>query len=91
MHKTDLIAAVSELTQLTKVDTTKVIDATLKVISERLKKGEDVRLTGFGTFGISKRKARKGRNPRTGQEINIPASTVPKFSAGKELKEAVKK
>lgn len=91
MHKTDLIDAVSKTTNLSKTDTSKVIDATLKTILTSLKKGDDVRLTGFGTFGTSKRKARKGRNPRTGATIQIPASTVPKFSAGKELREAVNK
>lgn len=89
MHKTDLIDAVSKTTNVSKTDTGKVIDATLKTILNSLKKGVDVRLTGFGTFGTSKRKARKGRNPRTGQPIQIPASTVPRFSAGKDLKEAV--
>jgi DNA-binding protein HU-beta len=91
MHKTDLIDAVSKTTNMSKTDTGKVIDATLKTILTCLKKGDDVRLTGFGTFGTSKRKARKGRNPRTGAAIQIPASTVPKFSAGKELREAVNK
>ena len=86
MHKTDLIDAVSKTTNMSKTDTSKVIDATLKTILTSLKKGDDVRLTGFGTFGTSKRKARKGRNPRTGATIQIPASTVPKFSAGKELR-----
>lgn len=91
MHKTDLIDAVSKATNCSKTDTGKIIDATLKTISQTLKKGSEVRLTGFGTFGTSKRKARNGRNPRTGETIQIPASTVPKFSAGKELKEAVNK
>jgi DNA-binding protein HU-beta len=90
MTKEELIEKVSSSARLSKADAAKVISATLGTITTALKKGQSVTLVGFGTFKISKRKARKGRNPRTGEAIKIPAGKVPKFSAGKALKDAVK-
>lgn len=72
-----------------KTEAGKVVDATFEVIGETLNKSEEVRLTGFGTFSTSERKAGKGRNPRTGEEIAIPASTTVRFKAGKQLKDSV--
>lgn len=89
MNKSDLIEAVSKTTNVSKSNTTRVIETCLAVILKTLKGRENIRLTGFGTFTISKRKARKGRNPRTGEAINIPAKSVPKFSPGLVLKRSV--
>ncbi len=90
MNKQDLIAAVAEATDLPKAKTGDVVDAVFGAIEKALsKKGGEVRLVGFGTFSTSKRKAGKGRNPRTGEEIKIPASTTVRFKAGKGLKDAV--
>jgi DNA-binding protein HU-beta len=89
MNKNDLIAAVAEVTGLTKADAAKAVDAVLDSITGSLKKGKEVRLVGFGTFKVSKRAASEGRNPRTGETIKIPASKRPKFTAGKALKDAV--
>jgi DNA-binding protein HU-beta len=90
MNKPELITRVAEKTGLTKKDASKAVDALLLTIMEALKNGEKVQLIGFGNFEVRHRAARKGRNPLTGQEINIEASKVPAFSAGKQLKEAVK-
>lgn len=90
MTKTDLIDKIASGAGLTKTDAGKALDATLDSVKATLKKGQKVTLVGFGTFSVSKRKARKGRNPRTGAEINIPATKVPKFTSGKTLKDAVK-
>ena len=89
MNKNDLIAAVSETSDLSKADATKAVDSVFDTISNTLKNGDEVRLVGFGTFSVAHRKASKGRNPRTGEEITIPASNQPKFKAGKGLKDAV--
>lgn len=89
MNKNDLIAAVADATGLTKADAAKAVDAVLDSITGSLKQGNEVRLVGFGTFTVAKRAASEGRNPRTGEKINIPASKRPKFSAGKALKDAV--
>ena len=90
MNKQDLITAVAEATDLPKAKSGDVVDAVFAAIEGALaKKGGEVRLVGFGTFSTSKRKAGKGRNPQTGEEIDIPASKAPKFRAGKQLKEAV--
>ncbi len=89
MNKNDLIAEVAESAGLTKADATKAVDCVLDVITGSLKKGDEVRLVGFGTFSVAKRAASEGRNPRTGEKIKIPASKRPKFSAGKALKDAV--
>jgi DNA-binding protein HU-beta len=89
MTKTDLIAKVAEVTEMTKKDSAKVVDAVLDAIAEALKNGEKVQLLGFGTFMVRERAARKGRNPQTGEEIDIPATKVPAFKPSKQLKEAV--
>jgi DNA-binding protein HU-beta len=85
----DLIAVVSETADLPKAKTSEVVDAVFSAIEAALKKEEEVRLVGFGSFVTAKRKATKGRNPRTGQEIIIPASTSVRFKAGKALKDSV--
>jgi DNA-binding protein HU-beta len=89
MNKQELVSAVAEATGLTKADTDKAIDAVFTAITDSLKKGEEVRLIGFGSFSVSQRAATTGRNPRTGEAIKIAASKNPKFSAGKGLKDAV--
>ena len=89
MNKNDLIAAGSEKTGLSKNDTTKTVVGVLETIENQLKQGGDVRLVGFGTFSVSNRAASEGRNPRTGEKIQIPASKQPKFKAGKGLKDSV--
>lgn len=89
MNKQDLITEVAKAT-CTKAEAVKALDAVLKAIQKALKKGESVTLVGFGTFSVSKRAARKGRNPQTGAPIKIAAKKVPKFTAGKALKDAVK-
>jgi DNA-binding protein HU-beta len=89
MNKTDLVAKVSELSGLTKADADKATDAVFAAITAALKGGDDVRLVGFGSFSVSARAAREGKNPRTGEKIKIPASNAPKFSAGKGIKDAV--
>ncbi len=90
MNKTELINAVAEASDLSKKDATKAVDAVFDTILNTLKKGEKVQLIGFGNFEVRERAARKGRNPQTGEEIEIPASRVPAFKPGKALKEAVK-
>lgn len=90
MTKAELVSQIASKADLTKAEAAKALDATIEAITEALKKGEKVTLVGFGSFYVFKRKARKGRNPRTGQEIKIPATKVPKFTPGKSLKEAVK-
>jgi DNA-binding protein HU-beta len=85
----DLIAAVSEETELSRAKATEVVDAVFGAIEGALKKKEEVRLVGFGSFGTASRKAAKGRNPRTGAEIEIPASVSVRFKPGKSLKDAV--
>ncbi len=89
VNKNELIEELSEKTGFTKSDTKKFIDKYIEVISKSLKKGKDVQLVGFGTFKVTKRKARMGRNPQTGKVLKIPAKKVPAFRAGKALKEAV--
>lgn len=89
MNKNDLIAAVSTQTGLSKADTTKAVDGVIEAVTSSLRDGTEVRLVGFGTFSVAHRKATTGRNPRTGEKIQIPASNQPKFKAGKALKEAV--
>jgi DNA-binding protein HU-beta len=90
MTKEELIEKVASGARLSKADATRAINTTIGSITSALRKGQSVTLVGFGTFKVSKRKARKGRNPRTGEIITIKATKVPKFSAGKSLKEAVK-
>ncbi|GED71585.1 transcriptional regulator [Brevibacillus reuszeri] len=90
MNKTDLVAKVAEQAELTKKDATSAVDAVLSAIAETLKAGDKVSLIGFGNFEVRERAARKGRNPQTGEDIEIAASKVPAFKPGKELKDAVK-
>jgi DNA-binding protein HU-beta len=90
MNKTDLINAVSEQAQLSKKDASKAVDAVFEAITGTLQSGDKVQLIGFGNFEVRERAARKGRNPQTGQEIEISASKVPAFKPGKALKDAVK-
>ena len=87
MSKTELVAAIAEKTGLTKKDSEAAVNAFIGTITEQLKKGEKVQLIGFGTFEVSERAARTGRNPQTGAEMTIAASKAPKFKAGKALKE----
>ena len=89
MNKNDLVAAVASSTGLSKADCAKAVDGVLDSIAGALKTGTEVRLVGFGTFSVAHRKASEGRNPRTGETINIAASNVPAFKAGKALKDAV--
>ena len=89
MNKNDLIAVVADSAGLTKADAARAVDSVFDSISDTLAKGTEVRLVGFGTFSVANRAASKGRNPRTGESINIPASKQPKFKAGKALKDAV--
>lgn len=89
MNKTDLIEKVAAERGLTKKDATQVVDTVLETISDALKNGEKVSLIGFGNFEVRERSARKGRNPQTGEEIQIKASKVPAFKPGKQLKESV--
>ena len=89
MNKLDLITAVAEETELSRAKTTEVVDAVFNAIESALKKKDEVRLVGFGTFATAERKAGTGRNPRTGEEMQIPASTTVRFKPGKGLKDAV--
>lgn len=89
MNKGDLINEVAKVVS-TKKDAQAAVDTVFSLITKALAKGDAVSLVGFGAFKVTERKARKGRNPQTGAEINIPASKVPKFVAGKALKDAVK-
>ncbi|MFT4107300.1 MAG: HU family DNA-binding protein [Lacrimispora sp.] len=89
MNKAELIAAVAEKAELSKKDAEKAVKALTDVISEELVKGEKIQLVGFGTFEVSERAAREGRNPRSGEVMNIPASRTPKFKAGKALKDLI--
>lgn len=90
MNKTELIDAIAAAADLSKKDAKAALEATLDAISESLKKGDAVQLIGFGTFKVNERKARTGRNPSTGETIQIAASKVPAFVAGKSLKDLVK-
>ena len=89
MNKTELVAAIAANAELSKKDSEKALKAFIDVVTEELKKGEKVQLVGFGTFEVSARPARTGRNPQTKQTITIPASKAPKFKAGKALKDTV--
>jgi len=91
MNKTELIAAVAEKTGLTKKDAERVINATVETITASLAKGEKVAVSGFGNFEVKNREARVGRNPRTKETIQIPATRLPAFKAAKALKDAVAK
>lgn len=91
MNKTELVAAIAEKTELSKKDSEKALKAFIDVVSEELQKGEKIQLVGFGTFEVAERAAREGRNPLTGEKMQINASKAPKFKAGKALKDAVNK
>ena len=90
MNKTEFVDAVANEAKASKAATAQVINAAIEVITKSLKKGAAVQITGFGTFEVAKRAARKGHNPATGKEIKIPASKAPRFKAGAVLKKAVK-
>lgn len=89
MNKSDLVEAIAKSADMPKAAAARALDATIETIKKALKKGDTVSLVGFGTFKVGKRAARNGRNPRTGATIKIKAAKVPKFSAGKGLKDAV--
>lgn len=89
MNKNDLVDAIATSTGLSRSDGATAIDTMLASIARALKSGDEVRLTGFGTFSVANRKASEGRNPRTGEPIQVPASRLPKFKAGKTLKQAL--
>ena len=89
MNKNDLIAKVADGADISKADAGSAVEAVLNSITSALKGGDEVRLVGFGTFSVAHRAASEGRNPRTGEKIQIPASKNPKFKAGKQLKDAV--
>ncbi len=90
MTKTDLIAAVAAKADISKKDAEKALNATIEAISEGMKAGEKIQLVGFGTFEVRERAAREGKNPATGEKIQIAACKVPAFKAGKALKDLVK-
>ena len=87
MNKTELVAAIAEKTELSKKDAEAALKAFTDVVTEELKKGEKIQMVGFGTFEVSERAAREGRNPQTGKAMKIKASKAPKFKAGKALKD----
>lgn len=89
MNKNDLIGAVADASGLSKTQASSAVESVFESISNALKKGDEVRLVGFGTFSVAKRKASTGRNPRTGEPMSIKASNQPKFKAGKGLKDSV--
>jgi DNA-binding protein HU-beta len=89
MNKNDLVAAVAQATGTSKADAAKAVDGVFDAIAGALKSGDGVQLVGFGSFSVANRAARQGRNPRTGETIQIAASKQPKFKAGKALKDAV--
>lgn len=89
MNKTELVAEVARRANISKEAAAEAVDATFDNITSALRRGDTVRIVGFGNFQVAERKASSGRNPRTGQTIDIPASRVPKFRAGKALKDAV--
>jgi DNA-binding protein HU-beta len=90
MNKAELVEKVAKQTSMTKADIEAVLDSVVDTITKSVKKGEDVKLVGFGTFSKAKRKARTGRNPATGEEIRIPATWAPKFKPGTDFKNLVK-
>lgn len=89
MNKTELVAAMAEQADMTKKDAEKALTAFTEVVAKELKKGEKIQLVGFGTFEVTSRAAREGRNPQTGNTMKIAACKAPKFKAGKALKDAV--
>lgn len=91
MNKTEFVAAIAEKAQVTKKDADAMVGAFIETVMEELKNGEKIALTGFGTFETRERSAREGKNPQTGEKIQIAAATVPAFKAGKAFKDAVAK
>lgn len=91
MNKSELVDSIAEGANLSKSDATEALNAFIEAVGQALEKGDSVSLVGFGTFSVKERKARTGRNPKTGEEIPIPASKVPGFKAGKTLKERTNK
>ena len=91
MNKTELVAAVAEKAGLTKKDAERIVSATFETVTETLKKGDKVSVSGFGIFEVKAREARIGRNPRTKEEIQIPATKQPAFKASKTLKDTIAK
>ena len=89
MNRMELVAAIAEKSELSKKDAEKALKAFTDVVAEELKKGEQIQLVGFGTFKVSERAAREGRNPQTGKTMKIAACKAPKFKAGKALKDAI--
>ncbi len=89
MTKSELIDAIADSAKLKKIDSAKALESIIGAVQSALKKGEEVRLTGFGTFSVRKRNARTGRNPMTGKSLKIAAKKVPAFKAGKTFKDAV--
>ena len=89
MNKQELIGSLAEVTGLSRSDSIKAVESVFELIGEALKRGDEVRLVGFGTFTVTKRKASTGRNPRTGEPMKIKASSQPKFKPGKGLKDSV--
>lgn len=89
MNRTEFVAAIAENAEISKKDAEKAVKAFIDVVADELKKGEKVQLVGFGTFEVSERAAREGRNPQTGETMKIAACKAPKFKAGKALKDAV--
>lgn len=89
MNKAQLVELVAEKTKTTKARAEQILDATLEAIQETLQDGEEVKLVGFGTFSRTSRKARQGRNPKTGETVKIPSSYVPRFKPGKDLKDSL--
>ena len=89
MNRMELVAAIAEKSELSKKDAEKALKAFTDVVAEELKKGEQIQLVGFGTFKVSERAAREGRNPQTGETMQIKASKSPKFTVGKALKDAL--
>ena len=89
MKKAGMVDRLAEVTGMSKKDAQKALDGMIEIITGELKSGGNVTLTGFGSFSVAERKARTGRNPQTGEQIDIPAARVPKFKAGKVLKDAV--
>ncbi len=89
MNRTEFVAAIAENAEISKKDAEKAVKAFIDVVADELKKGEKVQLVGFGTFEVSTRAAREGRNPQTGETMKIAACKAPKFKAGKALKDAV--
>jgi len=91
VNKAELISVMAEKSGLTKKDSEKALNSFIEAVEEALVKGEKVQLVGFGTFEVRERSARKGRNPQTGEEIDIPAASVPAFKAGKALRDSINK